>query len=194
MVIDSKLSLNAYERYQSSSDKVQQDQAIKEHLRSVKEHILSLSSKNYQGLYELKSLDFTMMFIPIEPAYFLAVNADQELWTYAYERRILLISPTNLIAALKMIESMWRQEFIGQNAIEIAKRGGDRYDKFVAFVEDMDKLGARITDAQKAWDSAVNKLHTGRGNLVKKAQDMKTLGAKAGKSLPEKLTGLLEEE
>lgn len=194
VVIDSKLSLNAYERYQSSSDKVQQDQAIKEHLRSVKEHILSLSSKNYQGLYELKSLDFTMMFIPIEPAYFLAVNADQELWTYAYERRILLISPTNLIAALKMIESMWRQEFIGQNAIEIAKRGGDMYDKFVAFVEDMDKLGARITDAQKAWDSAVNKLHTGRGNLVKKAQDMKTLGAKAGKSLPEKLTGLLEEE
>ena len=194
VVIDSKLSLNAYERYQSSSDKVQQEQATKEHLRSVKEHINSLSSKNYQGLYELKSLDFTMMFIPIEPAYFLAVNADQELWTYAYERRILLISPTNLIAALKMIESMWRQEFIGQNAIEIAKRGGDMYDKFVAFVEDMDKLGARITDAQKAWDSAVNKLHTGRGNLVKKAQDMKTLGAKAGKSLPEKLTGLLEEE
>jgi DNA recombination protein RmuC len=194
VVIDSKLSLNAYERYQSSDDKVQQEQAIKEHLRSVKEHIISLSSKNYQGLYELKSLDFTMMFIPIEPAYFLAVNADQELWTYAYERRILLISPTNLIAALKMIESMWRQEFIGQNAIEIAKRGGDMYDKFVAFVEDMDKLGARITDAQKAWDSAVNKLHTGRGNLVKKAQDMKTLGAKAGKSLPEKLTGLLEEE
>lgn len=194
VVIDSKLSLNAYERYQSSSDKVQQEQSIKEHLRSVKEHIMSLSSKNYQGLYELKSLDFTMMFIPIEPAYFLAVNADQELWAYAYDRRILLISPTNLIAALKMIESMWRQEFIGQNAIEIAKRGGDMYDKFVAFVEDMDKLGARITDAQKAWDSAVNKLHTGRGNLVKKAQDMKTLGAKAGKSLPEKLTGLLEEE
>lgn len=194
VVIDSKLSLNAYERYQSSSDKVQQEQAIKEHLRSIKEHIMSLSSKNYQGLYELKSLDFTMMFIPIEPAYFLAVNADQELWAYAYDRRILLISPTNLIAALKMIESMWRQEFIGQNAIEIAKRGGDMYDKFVAFVEDMDKLGARITDAQKAWDSAVNKLHTGRGNLVKKAQDMKALGAKAGKSLPEKLTGLLEEE
>jgi DNA recombination protein RmuC len=194
VVIDSKVSLNAYERYQSSDDKVQQEQAIKEHLRSVKEHIISLSSKNYQGLYELKSLDFTMMFIPIEPAYFLAVNADQELWTYAYERRILLISPTNLIAALKMIESMWRQEFIGQNAIEIAKRGGDMYDKFVAFVEDMDKLGARITDAQKAWDSAVNKLHTGRGNLVKKAQDMKTLGAKAGKSLPEKLTELADEE
>lgn len=194
VVIDSKVSLNAYERYQSSTDKVQQEQAIKEHLRSVKDHISGLGSKNYQSLYDLRSLDFTMMFVPIEPAYLLAVSADPELWNFAYEKRILLISPTNLIAALKMIESMWRQEYIGQNAIEIAKKGGDMYDKFVAFVEDLERIGSRIGDAQKAWDAAANKLHTGKGSLVKRAQEMKNLGAKAGKSLPEKLSGMAEEE
>ncbi len=194
VVIDSKVSLNAYERYQSSADKTKQEQAIKEHLRSVKEHIASLGSKNYQSLYDLRSLDFTMMFVPIEPAYLLAVSADPELWNFAYEKRILLISPTNLIAALKMIESMWRQEYIGRNAIEIAKRGGDMYDKFVAFVEDLEKVGNRIKDTQNSWDNAMNKLTTGKGNLIKKAQEMKNLGAKAGKSLPEKLTGFAEEE
>lgn len=193
VVIDSKVSLNAYERYQSSTDKVLQDQAAKEHLRSLKDHIISLGSKNYQSLYELKSLDFTMLFIPIEPAYLLAVSNDAELWNFAYEKRILLISPTNLIAALKMIESMWRQEYIGQNAIEIAKRGGDMYDKFVAFIEDLEKLGSKINDAQASWDSAMNKLQTGKGNLVKRAHEMKTLGAKANKNLPEKMVDKDEE-
>ncbi len=194
VVIDSKVSLNAFERYQSSADKPQQEQALKEHLVSVKKHIVSLSSNNYQSLYELKSLDFTMMFIPVEPAYLLAVNADQELWNFAYERRILLISPTNLIAALKMIESMWRQEYIGQNAIAIAKKGGDMYDKFVAFIEDLEKVGSRIDDAKVNYEKALNKLSTGTGNLVRRAHEMKTLGAKAGKNLTEKIIEKAEEE
>jgi DNA recombination protein RmuC len=194
VVIDSKLSLNAFERHQSANDDSTRDQALKDHLRAVKARIQELSASNYQSLYDLKSLDFTMMFIPVEPAYMLAVGSDPELWNFAYEKKILLISPTNLIAALKMIESMWRQEYIGQNAIEIAKRGGDMYDKFVAFVEDLDKLGSRIKDTQASWENAMNKLSTGKGNLVKRAEDMKKLGVKAGKNLPEKLAGMAEEE
>jgi DNA recombination protein RmuC len=193
VVIDSKLSLNAFERYQSANDTATREQALKEHLRAVKTRIQELSASNYQALYELKSLDFTMMFIPVEPAYLLAVGSDPDLWNFAYEKKILLISPTNLIAALKMIESMWRQEYIGQNALEIAKRGGDMYDKFVAFVEDLDKLGSRIKDTQSSWDNAMNKLSTGKGNLVKRAEDMKKLGARAGKSLPDKLIDREEE-
>ena len=193
VVIDSKLSLNAFERYQSANDPATRDQALKDHLRAVKTRIQELSASNYQSLYELKSLDFTMMFIPVEPAYMLAVGSDPDLWNFAYEKKILLISPTNLIAALKMIESMWRQEYIGQNALEIARRGGDLYDKFVAFVEDLDRVGSRIRDAQSSWDNAMNKLSTGKGNLVKRAEDMKKLGARASKSLPEKLIEREEE-
>jgi DNA recombination protein RmuC len=184
VIIDSKVSLTAYERFTSAENDELQEQALKEHVISLKNHIQGLASKNYQDIYELNSLDFVMMFLPIEPAYFAAVQADQSLWNYAYEKRVLLISPTNLIASLKMIVSLWRQEYQNQNAEEIAKRAADLYDKFVALVQDLIEVGKKMKMSQQSYEAAMNKLSEGRGNIVKKIEDMKALGLKTKKDLP----------
>lgn len=189
IVIDSKVSLVAYEKVVSAENEADREKALKEHLQSVKTHVLALSSKNYQDLYELSSLDFVMLFMPVEPAYYLAIQHDPELWNYAYDRRILLISPTNLIAALKMIESMWRQEYQSQNAQLIAQKSGDLYDKFVGLVEDLIDVGNKLRSTQNAYESSMKKLSEGRGNLVKRSQEIKDLGLKTKKDLPK---GLLE--
>lgn len=189
IVVDSKVSLVAYERFVSAEDEPGKEAALKEHLQSVKTHIMNLSGKNYQDLYELTGLDFVMLFMPVEPAYYLAIQQDNELWDYAYKRRILLISPTNLIAALKMIESMWRQEYQSQNAQLIAQKSGDLYDKFVGLVEDLIDVGNKLRSTQNAYESSMKKLAEGRGNLVKRSQEIKDLGLKTRKDLPK---GLLE--
>ncbi len=184
VIVDSKVSLVAYERYMSAGNDDERQTAAREHLQSIRKHIQELSQKNYQNLYELKSLDFIMMFMPVEPAYLLAIQSDSELWTYAYERRILLISPTNLIASLKMIESMWRQEYQNKNALEIARQGGELLDKLHGFLDDLLELGKKMDAAQKAYDESMKKLYSGRGNLIRKAETIRELGAKSTKNMP----------
>ncbi|MCX6251526.1 MAG: DNA recombination protein RmuC [Bacteroidetes bacterium] len=194
VIIDSKVSLNAYERYSSSEAKEEQEAAIKEHLSSIRNHISDLSGKNYQEIYQLKSLDFVMMFLPIEQAYFLAMQNDPNLWNFAYERRILLISPTNLIAALKMIANLWRVEYQNKYAKEIAEQGGALYDKFADFVKDLVDVGDKIDATKKVFDASMNKLTTGKGNLIRRAEKIKALGAKVGKDIPKSILERSEEE
>jgi len=192
VVIDSKVSLVAYERYSSSEDIDEQKAFLKEHIQSLRSHINSLSSKNYSEI--VKSLDFTMMFIPIEPAYLEAVREDEDLWQFAYNKRILLISPTHLISALKMIADLWKREFQNRNAEEIAKRGGLLYDKFVGFVENLNKIGRNISQANLAYEEALNQLKSGKGNLVGQAEQLKKLGLKTTKDMPLNLMDELVEE
>jgi DNA recombination protein RmuC len=187
VVIDSKVSLLAYERYASAETREEQELAAREHVASVKNHINDLSSKNYQDIYALKSLDFVMLFMPIEPAYMLAMQVEPNLWNQAYDRRVLLISPTNLIAALRMISNLWRVEYQNKNAMEIARQSGDLYDKFTGFLEDLQEIGTKLDATRKAYDSSVNKLTTGKGNLIRRAELIKALGAKTSKDIPKSL-------
>jgi DNA recombination protein RmuC len=184
VVIDSKVSLIAYERFTSAESEEERTAAAAEHLTSVRKHIQELGQKNYQHIYDIQSLDFVMMFMPVEPAYFLAIQSDSNLWSYAYDRRILLMSPTNLIAALKMVESMWRQENQNRNALEIARQSGELFDKFAGFLEDFQDLGKRIDATLRAYDDSMKKLYTGKGNLIRRAQAIRELGAKTSKNIP----------
>lgn len=183
VVIDSKVTLVAYERYCSASNPTEQQAAASDLLQSVKRHIDGLSAKSYDEL--VGSLDFVMMFIPIEPAFMLVMERDPSIWNYAYEKRVLLISPTNLIAALKLIYDLWQREYRNRYAEEIAKKGGLLYDKFVGFLEDFRKIGDSLTAAQKKYEEAFGKLKEGKGNLVVQAKQLKELGAKAKKSIPD---------
>jgi DNA recombination protein RmuC len=185
IVIDSKVSLTAYERFVSAEDAASKEAAVKEHLLSVRNHINQLSARNYQELYGLNTLDFVMMFMPVEPAYMIAIQQDPQLWNIAYEKRILMIGPTNLIAALKMIESMWRQEYQSKHVMEIAAQGGALYDDFVMFVDRLKKIGRKIDEAKESYDSALKKLSDGKGNLVGRVEKLKALGIKAKKRLPD---------
>lgn len=187
VIIDSKVSLLAYERYVSEEDKNEQEKALKDHLQSVRNHIRNLSGKNYQHIYQIKSLDFVMLFMPIEPAYYLAIQYDTELWSYAYDKRILLISPTNLIAALKMIESMWRQEYQSKNVMEIARQSGALYDKFEGLLSDLVDIGKKLDSAQNSYKSSMTKLAEGKGNLISRVEQIKKLGAKTKKTLPQNM-------
>lgn len=185
VIIDSKVSLVAYERYCSSENPDEQQKELANHIRSIRNHIDILSSKGYQDL--VGSLDFVTMFLPVEPAFILAMQADPELWNYAYSRGVLLLSPTNLIAALRLIHNLWQREYQNRHAMEIAERGGQLYDKFVGFVDSLTSVGDNIMRSQKSYEQAMNQLTTGRGNLVNQAQKLKDLGAKAKKSLPNTL-------
>lgn len=183
VIIDSKVSLTAYVRYQESDSDEDQKRAVSEHLLSVKRHIDELSAKKYDD-YE-QSLDFVMMFIPNDAAYMTAVKEDPALWNYAYERRIVLISPTNLITALKLISDLWKREYQNRNAMDIADRGGKLFDKFVVFVEHMKRMGDYVDKSQKSYNDAMRSLSEGNGNLISQARQLKDLGVKAKKSLPE---------
>lgn len=185
VVIDSKVSLVAYERYCSSDNTDEQQKELTAHVRSVRNHIEILSSKRYQDL--VGSLDFVTMFLPIEPAFIVAMQADPDLWNFAYAKGVLLLSPTNLIAALRLIHNLWQREYQNRHALEIAERGGQLYDKFVGFIESMTAVGDNLQKSQRNYDQAMNQLATGRGNLVTQTQKLKDLGAKAKKSLPESM-------
>ncbi len=187
VVIDSKVSLNAYEKYVAAETDEMKETAMKDHLQSVRNHIRELSEKKYQDIYDLKSLDFVMMFLPVEPAYYLAIQSDTNLWTFAYEKRILLISPTNLIAALRMVESMWQQEYQNKNVLEIARQSGALYDKFEGLVTDLLDVGRKLDSAKVSYESSMKKLSEGKGNLVSRVEQIKKLGAKTQKTLPDNL-------
>lgn len=194
IVIDSKVSLNAYERFSSAETDDDRLLALKDHLLSVRKHIKELGEKNYQSLYQIQSLDFVLLFIPIEPAFALAVQAEAQLFNEAFEKNIVIVSPSTTLATLRTIASIWRQENQNRNALEIARQGGALYDKFTGFVEDLITLGNKMKDSQKAYEGAMNKLSQGTGNLVKRTEELRKLGAKATKNLPQALIDRSESE
>lgn len=185
IIIDSKVSLNAYERFSSEKNLDEQKKQLNLHVLAIKNHIQQLSQKSYDDLE--KSLDFVMMFLPIEPAYLLAMQADQDLWNFAYERRILLVSPTNLIASLKLITDLWKRDQQNKNALQIVSQGAKLYDKFSGFVNDLEEIGKHLNNSQNAYQNAFNKLSSGKGNLINQVEKLRLLGLKTKKQLPEYL-------
>ncbi len=189
---DSKVSLIAYDNYSACEDSEEQSRFLTEHLNATKLHIDQLSSKKYDNIET--SLDFTMMFIPIEPAYLLAIQGDSDLWSYAYSKRILLVSPTTLIACLKLFSDLWRREWQNKNAMDIVKRGELLYEKFVGFTENFEEIGNKLNATQKAYDNALGQLKTGKGNIISQAIQLKNLGLKSDKKFSDKLLPLNMED
>ena len=185
MVVDSKVSLTAYERYVNEEDDVQKNIYLKEHVNSVKRHVEQLSDKRYQDIYQMESPDFVLLFIPIEPAFALALQEDLNLYNKAFEKNIVIVTPSTLLATLRTIDSMWTNQKQQENAIEIARQAGALYDKFEGFVSDLIKIGKKMDEAKIEYSSAMNKLTEGKGNLVTSAEKLKKMGAKAKKALPE---------
>jgi len=182
IVIDSKVSLNAYLRFNEADTPELQQQNLDQHIQAIKTHIDQLSERRYDEF--TGSLDFVIMFVPIEPAYMLAVQRNSDLWGYAYNKRILLISPTNLIAVLKIIADLWKRELQNKNAVEIARQGSKLYDKFTLFLATLEDVGKNIKRSQESYDKAVNQLKEGRGNLIRQAEQLRSLGIKSEKNLP----------
>ncbi len=185
VIIDSKVSLIAWDAFVSEASIEDQQAFMAEHIKCLKQHIDGLSKKNYPK-YAL-ALDYVLLFIPIEPAFLEAVKRDANLWKYAYDKKILLVSPTNLFAVLKIIADLWKVEQQNRNAIDIAEKAGMLYDKFVGFISNMEDVGKKISDASECYDSAFKQLSTGRGNIVGKIEELKKMGANASKQLPERL-------
>ncbi|MDR9417505.1 DNA recombination protein RmuC [Gracilimonas sp.] len=194
MVIDSKVSLKAYEKYSSAEDEVEQQQFLKEHVNSIRAHVKGLSGKNYEQIHGAQSPDFVLLFVPIEPAFSAALQYDSNLYYEAFDQNIVIVSPSTLLATLATIDSVWKQEYQNKNAMEIAKRGGALYDKFVLFVESMNDIGQRIRQTQDSYDEAMGRLSTGAGNLVRQAEMIRKLGAKTSKQLPGNITDELDDE
>ncbi|MFC3120063.1 DNA recombination protein RmuC [Agaribacter flavus] len=195
IVIDSKVSLLAYERAVNAEDKAAREQALKEHVNSLRGHIKGLSKKDYQDLQGLQTLDYVLMFVPVESAFIAAIEADQTLVKLALDNQILLVSPTNLLVALRTIHNIWQYEYQNQNAAKIAEQARKMYEKFANFVLDMEKIGKHIDQTSKSYEAAMNKLSTGRGNLINQAQSFKKLGISSKKSIDEKyLTEAVEED
>jgi len=183
IVIDSKVSLVAYERYVSAEEGVEREKALKEHLLSINAHLKGLESKKYDELPGVKSLDFVLMFIPIESAFMLALEKDNEIFRKAFDQNIMIVSPSTLLVTLRTIENIWRYEHQNKNALEIADRAGKLYEKFAGFVEDLEKIGTQLETTRKTYDAAHNKLTSGRGNLVSRAQGLIELGVKSRKQI-----------
>ena len=184
VIIDSKVSLTHYEGFCSAETTEEKSQYLAQFLRSVKKHVTDLQDRGYEHIDKLESPDFVLMFMPIEGAYALAVQSDTELHRYAWDKKIVIVCPSTLFATLKTIASIWRLELQNKHAVEIARQGGELYDKVVGFIEDMDAIGNQLGKVQKTYDGAMNKLSTGRGNIIGKTEKLKTLGAKAKKSMP----------
>lgn len=187
VIVDAKVSLTAYEQYCSSEETAVQDQALIEHLQSIRNHIRGLSDKAYQNLEGVRSLDFVLMFIPVEGAFLLALQQDKDLFSSAYERNIILVSPSTLLVTLRTINNIWRYERQNRFAQEIAHRGGELHDKFVGFVESLDDVGRHLGRTQTAFDTAHKRLSSGRGNLVNQAASLHKLGVKNKKELDKTL-------
>ncbi|MDX2113631.1 MAG: DNA recombination protein RmuC [Alphaproteobacteria bacterium] len=184
VIIDSKVSLTAYERYCDA----QQEAHLRDFIKSLRAHVVGLSAKRYQEIEKLQTPDFVFMFLPVEGAYTLAVQQDRELHSFAWDKKVVLVCPSTLFASLRTIASLWRIEQQNRYALQIADEGGKLYDKLVGFVQDMQDIGKQIGRTQQSYDQALGKLHTGTGNLITRAEKMRQLGAKASKNLPKELT------
>jgi len=183
LVVDSKVSLVAYERWVNADDDEERDQFARQHVISVENHVKSLSAKNYQELYQINSPDFVLLFMPIESAFSMSVTYKSELFSDAWDRRVVIVSPSTLLATLRTIASIWKQERQTRNVLDIAKEAGALYDKFVGFLTDMDKVGSQLESAQKFHAEARKKLGSGAGNVIKRVENLKKLGAKASKQI-----------
>lgn len=188
VIIDAKVSLSAYERYFNAQDEDEKKRLLKEHVNSIKGHIKGLGAKDYHELKSLRTLDYVLMFIPVEPAFLLAVDEDPELITLALNNNIMLVSPTNLLVALRTINNIWQYEYQNQNAQKIANHAAKLYDKFSGFVQDMEKVGKAVEMTQKHFDSAFGKLSSGRGNIIRQVELFRGLGVQPSKRLPDNLT------
>ena len=187
MIVDSKVSMVSYERYVNEEEETPREEALSMHLQSIKRHIDQLSEKNYQDLYQMESPDFVLMFIPIETAFSIAINADPNIYNKAFEKNIVIVTPSTLLATLRTIDTMWTNQKQQENAIEIARQAGALYDKFEGFVTDLIQIGKKIDDSKKEYSEAMNKLVDGRGNIIHSIEKLKKMGAKAKKSLPENI-------
>jgi len=186
LIIDSKFSLLAYEEFVNAEDKLTKEQALKKHKDSLRNHIKTLYEKNYSSASQLNSPDFVLMFIPVEASFAVSVESDNELFAFAWERKIVPVSPSTLLATLKTISSIWRQENQTRNAQEIARQSGALYDKLVGFIADLEKIGTNINQLQSNYDNAISKIQTGKGNLISRAEKIKALGAQNNKTIPDK--------
>ena len=187
IIVDSKVSLVAFERAVNAVNDEERLFHLKEHLLSLKSHIKGLSDKHYQTARKLNSPDFVLLFLPIEASFSVAIQEDQDLFSFAWDLKVVIVSPSTLLATLRTIASIWQQENQTKNALEIARQGGALYDKFVGFISDMENMGKNLETTQKTYDLAMNKLHIGSGNLVRRAENIKILGAKTTKELPRKM-------
>jgi len=185
IIIDSKVSLIAWEEFIAKEDAEEQQRSMQQHIKSIRTHIDGLAKKNYPR-YAM-ALDYVLLFIPIEPAFLEAVKVDLLLWKYAYDKKILLVSPTNLFAVLKIIADLWKVEQQNKHAIEIADKAGSLYDKFVLFYDNFETVGKKINEANNSYEAALKQLSTGRGNVIGKIEELKKMGANAGKQLPERI-------
>ncbi len=189
LVVDSKVSLVAYERFASAEGEEEKTLAIREHVASVRKHIKDLSEKNYQKIYQLNTLDFILLFMPIEPAFSAALQNDRELFNFAFDRNIVIVSPTTLLATLRTVDNFWKQELQNRNVLQIADEAAAMYEKFVGFTESMIDVGKRMDDSKKSYETAMNRLSTGSGNVVRRIENLKKLGLKVSKSIDPKLIG-----
>jgi DNA recombination protein RmuC len=187
MIVDSKVSLTAYEKYINEDDDDLKNSYLKEHVNSIRRHVEQLGNKNYQDLYQIESPDFVLLFIPIEPAFAIALNEDTALYNKAFEKNIVIVTPATLLATLRTIDSMWTNQKQQENAFEIARQAGALYDKFEGFVTDLIKIGKKIDETKTEYSGAMNKLVEGKGNLITSVEKLKKMGAKAKKALPESI-------
>ncbi|PAM94023.1 DNA recombination protein RmuC [Flavobacterium sp. IR1] len=187
MIVDSKVSLVAYEKWVNEESEILKIEFLKEHVNSIKRHVEQLGNKNYHDLYQIESPDFVLLFIPIEPAFAIALNEDATLYNKAFDRNIVIVTPSTLLATLRTIDSMWANQKQQENAFEIARQAGALYDKFEGFVVDLVKIGNKIKDTKTEYENAMSKLVDGRGNLISSVEKLKKMGAKAKKSLPENI-------
>lgn len=194
VIIDSKVSLKAYNNFVNAENDVDKSVALKAHMLSIRQHMKGLADKNYQKNISENGLDFIIMFIPIEPAYILAIQSEKNLYEEALEKRIVFVSPTLLIPSLQLIKNVWKQEYQTRHVLDIANKAGDLYDKFVGFTEDLITLGRNLDSSKKVYEESMKKLSVGSGNLVRKVEDLKKLGAKATKAIDPKLLGRSEEQ
>jgi DNA recombination protein RmuC len=185
IVIDAKVSLVDYERYFHAENEDEKQQCLRQHLNSLRSHIKGLSSKDYENLDGVNSLDFVLIFVPVESAFMLALDQDPEMMRDAYDRGIILVSPSTLMVTLRTIKNLWRYADQNRNAQLIADKAGGLYDQFVLYIESLDEVGKHIEKSQEAWETAHKRLSSGRGNLIRRTEELKKLGAKAKKSLPD---------